>query len=115
MGSCQALNLFISLWYVSSYSSLERRPDIQAAQYEMVRASPTLRAINKQQQKGKHSQGLQSLLVTIEFYEDQLEGTKSADDVMRVLAREIERDGVHGVSAREREEPGCVFLLFIKL
>lgn len=43
--------------------------------------------------------------MTIEFYEGQLEGTGSADDVMRVLAREIEKDGVHGVSAREREEP----------
>ncbi|QRW24543.1 Cellulase (glycosyl hydrolase family 5 protein) [Rhizoctonia solani] len=43
--------------------------------------------------------------MTIEFYEDQLEGTNSADNVMRVLAREIERDGVHGVSTREREEP----------
>jgi hypothetical protein len=50
--------------------------------------------------------------MTIDFYEDQLQGTKSADEVMRVLASEIERDGVHGVSTREREEPGCVFLFW---
>jgi hypothetical protein len=64
-----------------------------------------LRDLNKQKQKAKYTRGLQDLLMTVEFYEGQLEGTGSADDVMRVLAREIEKDGVHGVSAREREEP----------
>lgn len=77
-------------------------------QYETVRASSTLRELSKRQQhqRAKYNQGLQDLLMTIEFYEGHLEGTRTADDVMRVLAREIERDGVHGVSTREREEPG---------
>ncbi|QRV97724.1 hypothetical protein RhiJN_25743 [Ceratobasidium sp. AG-Ba] len=73
--------------------------------YETVRAAATLRGLNKQKQNAKYSRNLQALLMTIDFYEGQLEGTGSADDVMRVLAREIEKDGVHGVSAREREEP----------
>ncbi|KAF8756041.1 O-Glycosyl hydrolase family 30 [Rhizoctonia solani] len=76
--------------------------------YEMVRASPTLQQLNEREQSGKYKHSLQDLLMTIEFYEDQLEGTNSADNVMRVLAREIERDGVHGVSTREREEPVSV-------
>ncbi|KAG8708439.1 hypothetical protein FRC08_018888 [Ceratobasidium sp. 394] len=75
--------------------------------YETVRASSTLRDLNKRKQNTKFARGLQDLLMTIDFYESQLEGTRSADDVMRVLAREIEKDGVHGVSAREREEPGA--------
>ncbi|ELU38664.1 glycoside hydrolase family 5 protein [Rhizoctonia solani AG-1 IA] len=73
--------------------------------YEMVRASPTLQQLKEREQSEKYKHSLQDLLMTIEFYEDQLEGTNSADNVMRVLAREIERDGVHGVSTREREEP----------
>ncbi|QRV83599.1 hypothetical protein RhiJN_11615 [Ceratobasidium sp. AG-Ba] len=73
--------------------------------YETVRAAATLRDLNKQKQNAKYSRNLQALLMTIDFYEGQLEGTGSVDDVMRVLAREIEKDGVHGVSAREREEP----------
>ncbi|CAE6449404.1 unnamed protein product [Rhizoctonia solani] len=76
--------------------------------YEMVRASPTLRQLTKREQRGKYNQSLQDLLMTIEFYENQLEGTNSADNVMRILAREIERDGVYGISAREREEPGNI-------
>ena len=44
--------------------------------------------------------------MTIEYYENQLEGANSADNVMRVLSREIERDGVYGISTRQREEPG---------
>ncbi|KAF8711829.1 O-Glycosyl hydrolase family 30, partial [Rhizoctonia solani] len=76
--------------------------------YEMVRASPTLQQLKEREQSGKYKHSLQDLLMTIEFYEDQLEGTNSADNVMRVLAREIERDGVHGVSTREREEPVSV-------
>ncbi|KAG9096322.1 hypothetical protein FRC06_008768, partial [Ceratobasidium sp. 370] len=75
-------------------------------QYETVRAASTLRDLNKRKQNTKFARGLQDLLMTIDFYESQLEGTGSADEVMRVLAREIEKDGVHGVSAREREEPG---------
>ncbi|KAG8731690.1 hypothetical protein FRC12_019617 [Ceratobasidium sp. 428] len=74
--------------------------------YEAVRASSTLRDLNKQKQNAKFARGLQDLLMTTDYYESQLEGTGSADEVMRVLAREIEKDGVHGVSAREREEPG---------
>jgi hypothetical protein len=72
----------------------------------MVRASPTLQQLKEREESGKYKQGLYDLLMTIEFYEGQLEGASSADNVMRVLAREIERDGIHGVSAREREEPG---------
>ncbi|CAE6470466.1 unnamed protein product [Rhizoctonia solani] len=78
--------------------------------YEMVRASPTLRLLTKREQRGKYNQSLQDLLMTIEFYENQLEGTSSADNVMRVLAREIERDGIYGISTREREEPRRVHL-----
>ncbi|CAE7224915.1 unnamed protein product [Rhizoctonia solani] len=76
--------------------------------YEMVRASPTLRQLTKREQRGKYNQSLQDLLMTIEFYENQLAGTNSADSVLHVLAREIERDGVYGISAREREEPGNI-------
>ncbi|CCO35380.1 hypothetical protein BN14_09498 [Rhizoctonia solani AG-1 IB] len=76
--------------------------------YEMVRASPTLQQLKEREESGKYKQGLYDLLMTIEFYEGQLEGASSADNVMRVLAREIERDGIHGVSAREREEPGLI-------
>ncbi|KAL5639121.1 hypothetical protein ACGC1H_006594 [Rhizoctonia solani] len=76
--------------------------------YEMVRASPTLRQLTKREQRGKYNQSLQDLLMTIEFYENQLEGTNSADNVIQLLAREIERDGVYGISAREREEPGSI-------
>ncbi|KEP45809.1 putative MFS-1 domain protein [Rhizoctonia solani 123E] len=75
--------------------------------YEMVRASPTLRQLTKRE-RGKYNQSLQDLLMTIEFYENQLEGTNSAENVIQVLAREIERDGVYGISAREREEPGSI-------
>ncbi|QRW12285.1 hypothetical protein RhiLY_11284 [Ceratobasidium sp. AG-Ba] len=64
--------------------------------YETVRAAATLRDLNKQKQNAKYSRNLQALLMTIDFYEGQLEGTGSVDDVMRVLAREIEKDGVHG-------------------
>ncbi|CUA69263.1 UPF0588 membrane protein [Rhizoctonia solani] len=74
--------------------------------YEMVRASPTLRQLTKREQRGKYSQSLQDLLMTIDFYEKQLGGANSVDNVMHILAREIERDGVYGISAREREEPG---------
>ncbi|KAJ1301484.1 hypothetical protein OPQ81_008741 [Rhizoctonia solani] len=73
--------------------------------YEMVRASPTLRQLTKRGQRETYNQSLQDLLMTIDFYENQLEGTNSVDNVMRVLAREIERDGVYGISVREREEP----------
>ncbi|KAH7334502.1 hypothetical protein B0J17DRAFT_673643 [Rhizoctonia solani] len=74
--------------------------------YEMVRAFPTLQQLTKREQRGKYNQSLQDLLMTIEFYENQLEGvTHSADNVMRVLAKEIERDGIYGISTRQREEP----------
>ncbi|CAE6407534.1 unnamed protein product [Rhizoctonia solani] len=81
--------------------------------YEMVRASPTLRQLTKRE-RGKYNQSLQDLLMTIEFYENQLEGTNSAENVIQVLAREIERDGVYGISAREREEPGTDWYIIDK-
>ncbi|EGO31042.1 hypothetical protein SERLADRAFT_344288, partial [Serpula lacrymans var. lacrymans S7.9] len=51
---------------------------------------------------------LAHLLLVVEFYENKLTaaGSKTATDAMRVVAREIEKEGLHGVdSSQETDDP----------
>lgn len=55
---------------------------------------------------------LSRLLSVTSFYEEKVgQKSRSADGAMRIVAKEIERDGVHGVGDSHAEDPPYVELL----
>ena len=55
---------------------------------------------------------LSHLLSITRFYEEKVgQKSRSADGAMRIVAKEIERDGVHGVDDSRVEHPPYVELL----
>ena len=55
---------------------------------------------------------LSHLLLVTNFYEEKVgQKSRSADGAMRIVAKEIERDGVHGAGDSRVEDPPYVELL----
>jgi hypothetical protein len=55
---------------------------------------------------------LSHLLSVTSFYEEKVgQKSRSADGAMRIVVKEIERDGVHGVGDSHVEDPPYVELL----
>jgi len=63
-------------------------------------------------QENVSEQALSHLLSVTSFYEEKVGSkSRSADSAMRIVAKEIERDGVHGVGGSHVEDPPYVGLL----
>ena len=54
-------------------------------------------------------QALSRLLSVTSFYEEKVgPKNRTANSAMRIVAKEIERDGIHGVGNPYVEDPPCV-------
>lgn len=65
---------------------------------------------HRPQTTDKAMDALSALLETVEFYEQKVgqAGARTAKDVLRVVAQEIEVDGLHGARATRDPEAMCV-------
>lgn len=93
-------------------------------QYELVRSAPALQRLiaslrsfvspqsaSGLSQENPSEQALSRLLSVTSFYEEKVGlKSRSVDGAMRIVANEIERDGVHGVGNSHIEDPPYVEL-----
>lgn len=112
--------VLLDIVYTKAEAFLSSPEAIHEFIYELVRSAPALQRLTASlrsfvsppqtpsgpSDESPSEQVLSHLLSVTSFYEEKVgQKSRSADGAMRIVAKEIERDGVHGVGDSHVEDP----------